>query len=933
MDTSAFSTGYKTLTAAQKKAVDTVEGPVLVVAGPGTGKTHILTLRIANILLKTQANPTNILVLTFTDSAARTVRRRLATLVGEEVARDVFVTTFHGFAEYLMNEYRESFPEMGERRLMGDVEQTLLWREVLDTEMIELLRTPKSPYHYLGDLSALHRDLVRERVSLEDYRVWLNDERERIENDESLRYVRGEKAGTMKPEGYKKLARLDKGLEAAQLIEAYERLKEARGVYDFGDMLRSAVDTVLADEGLRATLQEQYQYVLADEHQDANALQHALLDALAYDEHPNLFVVGDEKQAIFRFQGADATHFTDFRERYPRAEIITLTDSFRSYQGILDAADAVARTHLLTEQPLASSRAGEATLSLLAAPDPLAERDQVASLIEEAIARGTPPHEIAVIASRNSTANLYAAHLRARGVPVLRAGDIALESRPIVRHVLALMDAVADPTNMSALRESLLAPWWDIALPERARFLMSTRDYELSDALLTTYPKVAACIHALQEAALALPPLAVFSKLLADSGARSYVLSRPELIEDDLPLLRKLYMHVEESVARDTGVTFAALSKSLREAREHGLSGVKTSVLQREGLVTVITAHKSKGMEFEKVYIVGLTKNEWEGGGKAPLIPSPIDMKRSFDDVARQFYVAMTRAKDELVLSFARESGDGKERAPSALVPAGLTEIAPAADPLPLMHSTVDAPTLVRELTCRYLADEGLTPTALKTYLTSPASFFACNVLRLREPDTQATAIGSSVHEGIATYLEHGDPDRAYAALERSLKRCLLPRNAVFDAVRTNARDRLEAYLSYSREGEPLAIEQSYMLHREMVGVRVLLKGKVDAVFATESGPMIVDFKTTSDIKAHDEEYQHQLAFYDLLLRASGIETTRARIVQVTPEEVTPYDIPLSDETRSAFVALLEEVVAELVSGKWRRGEESGYDAVLALFA
>src|SRR4051812_27934575 len=145
-DEKVFKEAYGKLNPAQKKAVDTVEGPVLVIAGPGTGKTHILTLRIANILRLTQANPTNILVLTFTESAARTVRARLGGLIGDAAARDVFISTFHGFAEHLLSTYQDSFPQAIGKRLAGDVESTLLWREVLENEELVALRTTKSPY-------------------------------------------------------------------------------------------------------------------------------------------------------------------------------------------------------------------------------------------------------------------------------------------------------------------------------------------------------------------------------------------------------------------------------------------------------------------------------------------------------------------------------------------------------------------------------------------------------------------------------------------------------------------------------------------------------------------------------------------------------------------------------------------------------------------
>jgi DNA helicase-2/ATP-dependent DNA helicase PcrA len=338
MDERAFADAYKTLNAEQKKAVDTVEGPVLVVAGPGTGKTHILTLRVANILRETQASPDSILVLTFTESAARTVRRRLIPLIGAETAYRVAVHTFHTFAELVMGRYREFFPAFADMRLAADVETTLLWRDILSNEPLEYLGTPKAPFHYLWDLKSLRDDLVRERITTEEYRAWINEQARDIEADDSLKYVKGEKKGELNAEGQKRLERFERAREAARLIDAYEALKAQRRVYDFTDVLRVVVDELSANAELKATLQENFQYILADEHQDANALQHALLDSFAMDDYPNLFVVGDEKQAVFGFQGADSTHFGKFVEQYPRAAIIPLTQNFRSYQQILDLA-------------------------------------------------------------------------------------------------------------------------------------------------------------------------------------------------------------------------------------------------------------------------------------------------------------------------------------------------------------------------------------------------------------------------------------------------------------------------------------------------------------------------------------------------------------------------------------------------------------------
>ncbi len=936
-----FDSAYKTLNTEQKLAVDTVEGPVLVIAGPGTGKTHILTLRVANILKETQATPGTILVLTFTESAARTVRKRLIPLIGEDAAYKVGVHTFHSFAGDVLSEYREYFPEWSEKRLAGDVETTLLWREVLENEDVEHLRTAKSPFHYLRDLSVLRDELTRERVTLETYRAWLDEQANEIESDDSLRYVRGEREGELKPEGLKKLERLEKGREAARLIEAYEALKDTKNVYDFTDVLRIVVDGINADDDLKAALQERYQYILADEHQDANGLQHALLDSFALDDHPNIFVVGDEKQAVFGFQGADSTHFRTFLELYPRATVVELKSNFRSYQGILDLSHT-----LLKDLPsstgghvtLTATRKGDATAALLVAPDPLAERDQIATLVEKAIADGVAPSEIAIIAVRNATADQFALHLRARGVPTLRAGDVDLESRPSIRFLFALLRAIADPADMVSLRESLLAPWWKVSLAERSTFMRRYRDYELADALLTTFPSIAKTVQELQEQARGSAPLQVLSRVLADSGARDYFLSNEEAFLD-VPLLRQVIMHIEGLAAQNPSQTFPELMLTLEKAREHGLGGVKTSITSREGYVTVITAHKAKGMEFERVFVVGLTAREWEKGGKASLIPSPLSVPRELQDLVKLLYVALTRAKDALVLSYPAATGDGRETPPTSLLPVGLSVIEVPAEPLPLLHETPDIPQLIRDLTMSYLEHDGLSPSALNEYLESPPCFFARRVLRLSEPETPAITIGNAVHAGIAAYWKaekESSEERivqANAELERSLARSLLPRTKSFGDIEKKARASLAAYLDGDLSRTPVAIEKAYTATELIEGKEILLKGKIDAVFSGDDGECLVDWKTSTTISKDDKEnFERQIAFYDRLLRANGHAPGSALIIQVGEDGVKEHPVALAASTRAALKETLDAVLSELMSGAWRKGEASDYDALLDLF-
>lgn len=935
----AFKVAYEKLNKEQKEAVDTVEGPVLVIAGPGTGKTYILTLRIANILEKTQATPKNILTLTFTDSAAQTVRDRLTGLIGERTARDVHVFTFHSFCNYILETYPDYFPTWVSKRQAGAVESTLLWREVLETNTVRLLRTPKSAFHSLRDLESLSSALTRERISLDAYRAWPAEEEARIRSDETYLYQRDSKfgkKGELKPDGKRKIERLEKVFEAADLIEAYEALKEERGVYDFNDVLRGVVDVLESSEDLRLTLAETFQYVLADEHQDANAYQHAILDAFAYDDHPNLFVVGDEKQAIYRFQGADSSHFRNFVIKYPRTKLIHLSESHRAYQEVLDLAHALAQEHIPSTHgahaELSSARKGKGSLSLLVAQDPLSEREQIASLVETAIMEGTPADEIAILTAKNDSATLMAAHVRGRGIPTFRAGSTRLSSRPLVRSFLALLRTVADPLDTAALRETLLAPWWDISLSDRASFLLRTRDHELRNGLQNAFPECASRISKLEEVACTESPLQVFSRALAQSGARAYLLSHGEHLED-VALIEKLYGYFEQAVSRSENITFSEAVEAVTRANEHGLTWVETSTSKREGHVTVITAHKAKGMEWQKVFITGLTENEWERG-RSGSIPSPVDFITSAEDAVKKFYVALTRAKDSVVFSYATETLEGKGRKPSHLVPEGLPKISATAERLPQLHYDVDAPELVSTLTREYLTQSGLYPTGLEDYLLSPSRFFARRVLHLREPEQPSMLIGNAVHAGIAGFIKHGSEEGARRELERALYGSLLPRDEVYESAVRDARERLSAFLGGCDVlGVAEESEKTFRIHRTFSETDVILAGKLDAIYERNGRRIIVDFKTSKTIKGKEKDFETQLAFYDMLLRENGIEPSGASVIQVRTDGIEEFPISITAEVRASLEALLEEVVPEMLQGTWREASESSdYDDLLLLF-
>ncbi len=933
MDTRAFEEKYKSLTPAQKQAVDTVEGPVLVVAGPGTGKTHVLTLRIANILLKTQAKPEQILALTFTDSATRTLRTRLAEIIGGPTAREVGIYTFHGFCGAILEKYPEYFPGHENARQLGDVEQTLLFCRAIDETESKTLRPVKSPYFYLKDLIRLYETLTREGMSLFEYRQWAQDEKKALLSDEEFQYKKGDKKGELTKAGEERMLRFEKVEEAANIIEAYKILKDELEVYDFSDILRMVLETIASNTTLRAELQETYQYVLADEHQDANALQHRLLELLAYDNHPNLFVVGDEKQAIYRFQGADSSQFATLTDLFPRMLVITLSESFRSYQHVLDTAHALIKS-TGTHKELAASRGGKGeSVFRVEATDPLGEQSRIAHAVGQLVKEGIAPHEIAVITRKNGVADTMAHALAASGLPVLRAGDISLFSRPLVHALLSFVTYCADPLRVDALRRALLAPWWNIDPESLARILRQSYDSELLASLESSKTDLSEKIAQCLEKSRALTPLESFSYIFSESGARDYFLSHAEHF-DDITLIRRFMMHLEEASRLNPNALLTEVMEIVLQAEEHDMSVVKTTTLAREGFITVITAHKAKGMEFEHVFIPDCTESGWEKGGRPGTIPTPFENKQSFEDAQRLFYVALTRAKDRAYLCYANENANGRVTPASRLVDLDLPLFDTESELLPVMHTTVDAPARVTELVRAYLTEQGLSPSALCEYLESPAMFFCKRVLRMNEPQTPALILGIGVHAGLARLLSGGTNEEAHGALRCVFRDSLLLRNNNFESLEKEAHANLDAFINENPlVGEPILIEKKLETIHTIAGTPVRIGGKVDAVFKTENGTLLVDFKTGSNVSAKDEKYVLQLALYAHLLKENEYENITAELVSLSKGEIEEHPVILTSEIETKTLQELDAACTELLSGKWREGNPSDYDAVLELFA
>ena len=270
MQPDQFQQYYKALNKEQRSAVDTIEGPVMVIAGPGTGKTQILTLRIANILAKTDMEPEAILALTFTESGVASMRKRLAEIIGSPAYR-VTITTFHGFANWIIQKYPEHFPRIIGATNITDIDQIKIMESVIDKAGIKELRPFGDRFYYLRAALGAIKNLKREGVNHGHFSLIIDQEEQALSDEEKL----------TKAQRLQRERQILKLKELLVIYRDYQAALRKQKLYDYDDMIVELLEALRESEELRLTLQERYQYFLVDEHQDTNNAQNKNLQLLS----------------------------------------------------------------------------------------------------------------------------------------------------------------------------------------------------------------------------------------------------------------------------------------------------------------------------------------------------------------------------------------------------------------------------------------------------------------------------------------------------------------------------------------------------------------------------------------------------------------------------------------------------------------------------
>lgn len=971
LTSTAFTDAYRTLNTAQKQAVDTIDGPVMVIAGPGTGKTQILTLRIANILLQTDTAPESIIALTFTESGAKAMRKRLLGYIGSAAYR-VEISTFHAFAQKLIARYPDAYPQIVGGQPATDIDKIQIIETILLDRSLRTLRPSGNPEYYVKPLMGMLSDLKREYITPDKLSVLIEQQESALLEIEQF-HTKGAHKGKERGEYKDAQKSIEKNRALLHVYRLYESALRERRLYDFDDMIVETVQALTDNEDMLRDLQERFQYILADEHQDVNGSQNRILELLAnYHASPNIFVVGDEKQAIFRFQGASLENFLYFESHFTNTKIISLTENYRSGQTILDASHDLVR---VDDGPLQKLRialtAAAVTKSAVTVREfshQAVEDAWVVKTVEQAVAAGTDPEEIAVIVRSNREVEDMSAALRAAGLAVAASAESDILHHPITHTIEQLLRAVAS-ADEHALFTVLHGSYWGISAADVAK-VCAAQNYKQKLTELINSPDLlsaagVADVAAIQRVAEVLQharsktgveaPHQILAQLLDESGLKDYVLQTDP--HGAARIVRRLYDEVEELVKRDKKMTLAHITEVLAQRRSYNLPLSAPFIATDVNAVQVMTAHKSKGLEFSVVIAPHLIDAVWGGKTRRDLFKIPRSVPVTADeadDEKRLLYVVMTRAKHELHVSSSELNADGKPLSVSRLIseidasliePVDTTAAAAQFEPL----AAIVQPPAKNVIDTAFIAElfkvRGFSATSLNNYLRSPWEYYFKNLLRI--PQTQPTHLlfGTAVHavlqRATAAYTKNQvmpNDQQLLSWLEQSLSAMPLSTHE-YTELHAKGLEIIFPYITGLADRLPAKTEEEFSISVELATGNsdipsIPLKGNLDRLDFDAQGRLlqVVDYKTGApksrnviegNTKSSDGAYKRQLVFYALLLELYDDERYQCKTGVLSFVESAATGA-LKEEvftvTEEEIAALKKEIIdaaIALTNGSW----------------
>ncbi len=608
----------------QQRAVACLQGPLLIVAGAGSGKTRVLTFRIAN-LLEQGVPPYRILAITFTNKAAREMRERVDALIGD-AAQDVWLSTFHSFCARFLRMELEHYGRYAKNFVIYDAADSKgLIRECLKELNIDEKHTaPGAVQAHISDAKNRLLDVAAFTAQATDFFAE----------------------------------------QVAKIYALYQSKLQENNALDFDDLLMLTVELLTKNEELRTKYQKKFQYILVDEYQDTNGAQYAITKLLAA-EHRNICVVGDADQSIYGWRGADMRNIMNFEKDYPEATVILLEQNYRSTKNILAAANAVIENNLTRKKK--ELWTDNPTGDRITIYEGATEKNEASYIVREVERLHTMFHvkygDIAVLYRTNAQSRNIEEAFYATGVPYAMVGSVRFYDRREIKDIIAYLRVIYNPRDTLSLLRIINVPRRGLGPTSIARMMETAEEYRISlfevitDAqLLSMIPKLSAKVKlALEEFA------AMVFTFMGQLGTRPI----HEIVEDVIET-SGYAAALEEEKKEDNRDRLENLREFITVAKnfddgaaegENGLADFLAQIAlisdvdqteQSDGTVTLMTFHAAKGLEFPAVFMAGMEE------GLFPHSRTLLD-DTEIEEERRTCYVGITRAERRLYLTYARQ--------------------------------------------------------------------------------------------------------------------------------------------------------------------------------------------------------------------------------------------------------------------------------------
>jgi len=896
------------LNESQLEAVTHKEGPLMIIAGAGTGKTTVVTQRIAWLIEQQHAKPDEILALTFTDKAAGEMEERVDRLLPIGYV-DLWISTFHSFCERILRAHAADIGLPIDFQLLDEVQTLLLVRRNIDRFNLDYYRPRGNPTRFVRALMSHFSRAKDENIPPNAY----------LEYAAKLQMDADTFEGATSGSDGEELTEAARMQELASAYHTYQQLLLENDALDFADLIFYTIELFRKRPAIRAKYQAQFKYILVDEFQDTNLAQYELVKLLCRPPN-NLTVVGDDDQSIYKFRGASLSNIMLFREDFTDAHTVVLTHNYRSFEAILDHAHTLIQfnnpnrlesTENLSKK-LTSVRAESGHVHYIPC---YSEEDEVQTVLKKIAEIKTETDcawsDFSILVRANSHADACIQALERSGVPYRFLARSGLYAKPVILDCLAWMRVLQLVHDSPPMFRILSHPELGITEENLAHLSYQAKrggtslyncfsvPAEIDDQARKRLFEIQTLIRTLTRKASRLPVNELFVKILKETGILGYVQSQTDAVAaEQYSYLNQFYKRLKAFETRSQDKTLQYFLEEFEHERQAGEVGsLPNDVEDGPDVVNVMTIHASKGLEFRYVFLVNLIEGRFPSRARSEAIPIPEELSAPrlqtegnphVEEERRLFYVALTRARDELFLLHAEDYGGARARKPSRfLAELGLLDET-AKEQLDSLQTLEPKEKEETTEAVDYTLPPRVSFTQLAAFSSCPLQYKYAHILKVPVFGKHQLSFGKTMHNTLHAFLnecatggatqvslfDQTTPDEItlppFSDLLSVYDRYWIdewyPDEDVREEYKQQGRASLKAYHDTLKE-QPLRIaylEKDFSLK---IG-SITVKGRIDRIDECEDGYEIIDYKTGSPKTKLSWQDKRQLILYTLALES-----------------------------------------------------------------